>query len=125
MPVLTVEKPLRDKLGDEAVDSLVRLINQSSEEQRNNILAFVEEKFERRLAEEISALRIDLIKEISDLRSELTSQISEAKAESKTQASSIRAEAAANKSDLIKWMFIFWIGQVAVILGILFTFFKQ
>jgi len=33
MPVLTVEKPLRDSLKDDAaVDALVRLINQAQEE---------------------------------------------------------------------------------------------
>lgn len=28
------------------------------------------------------------------------------------------------KSELIKWMFIFWVGQIGVITGILFAFFK-
>ncbi|MDZ7291778.1 MAG: hypothetical protein ONB44_16195 [candidate division KSB1 bacterium] len=92
MPVLTVKRPLREKLGDEATDALVDLINQAQAEQTNGILKFVEEKFERRLSEEISKLE---------------TKISETRA------------------DLIKWMFIFWVGQVAVILGILFTFFKK
>lgn len=29
------------------------------------------------------------------------------------------------RADLIKWMFIFWIGQTATILGIIFLFFKK
>ncbi len=29
------------------------------------------------------------------------------------------------KAELIKWMFIFWIGQVGVITGILFAFFRK
>jgi hypothetical protein len=29
------------------------------------------------------------------------------------------------KADNIKWMFIFWIGQVGTILGIIFIFFKK
>ena len=28
------------------------------------------------------------------------------------------------RADLIKWMFIFWIGQVGVLIGVLFAFFK-
>ncbi|MFH1838581.1 MAG: hypothetical protein ABH808_03785 [Candidatus Kuenenbacteria bacterium] len=28
------------------------------------------------------------------------------------------------KAEIIKWMFIFWIGQIGAILGILFIFFK-
>ncbi len=31
----------------------------------------------------------------------------------------VKAEIAGVKSDLIKWMFIFWIGQIAVLTGIL------
>ncbi|MDZ7360466.1 MAG: hypothetical protein ONB46_07025 [candidate division KSB1 bacterium] len=92
MPVLTVKRPLREKLGNEATDALVDLINQAQAEQTNSILKFVEEKFERRLSEEISKLE---------------TKISETRA------------------DLIKWMVIFWVGQVAVILGILFAFFKK
>lgn len=29
-----------------------------------------------------------------------------------------------SKTDTIKWMFIFWIGQLAAVAGILFTFFN-
>ncbi len=29
------------------------------------------------------------------------------------------------KVDLIRWMFIFWVGQIGVITGILFAFFKR
>lgn len=92
MPIVAVEEPLREKLGSEAVASLIRLINQSQSEQKRDTLEIFEEKFEKRLSEEIGKLDV---------------KISETKA------------------DLIKWMFIFWIGQVGVILGILFAFFKS
>ena len=91
MPILSVEKPLRDKLGDEATESLVHLINQAQNEQKKDVLTFVEEKFERRLSEEIGSVRNEMYK---------------------------------IKSDIIKWMFIFWVGQVGVFIGILFAFFK-
>ncbi len=98
MPVLTVERPLRGKLGDEAVDSLINLINKSLGEQKNDVLKFVEEKFERRLSEEIGNVKVEI--------------------------GSVRNEIYGIKSDMIKWMFIFWVGQVGVFLGILFAFFK-
>jgi tRNA uridine 5-carbamoylmethylation protein Kti12 len=129
MPVLTVEKPLRDKLGDDAVDSLVRLIEQSQENQKNGILEFVEEKFERRLSEEISNLRIILSEKISDGDKKLAEKISEVEtrlSEKITQGdNALLVKISETKAELIKWMFIFWIGQVAFILGILFTFFKK
>ena len=95
MPVLTVEKPLRERLGDDGADSLIRLLNQSLNEQKNDVLKFVEEKFERRLSEEISNLEIRLTEKISESR-----------------------------ADMIKWMFIFWVGQIGVMIGILYVFFK-
>ena len=82
---------MREKLGDDGVDSLIRLLNQSQGEQKQDILGFIEEKFERRLSAEVGKLEV---------------RISE------------------TKTELIKWMFIFWVGQVGVILGILFAFFK-
>jgi len=102
MPIVAVEEPLREKLGSEAVASLIRLISQSQAEQKRDTLEIVEEKFERRLSQEIGKLDV---------------KITETKADLMTQISQTRA-------DLIKWMFIFWVGQVAVILGMLFAFFK-
>lgn len=106
MPIVAVAKPLREKLGDDGVDALVELINESITEQKNAIIAFVEEKFVRRLAEVIGKLETRLLDRMSEIDRRLTGSIAETKAE------------------LIKWMFIFWVGQVAVMLGILFVFFK-
>ena len=109
MAVLTVGKPLREKLGDDAVDSLVDLINGALLEQKNDVLTFVEEKFERRLSEKISGLEVRLSEKISGMDIKI---------------SGVENRVSETKADLIKWMFIFWVGQVGVILGILFAFFK-
>ncbi|OCX52466.1 hypothetical protein BEL04_13470 [Mucilaginibacter sp. PPCGB 2223] len=37
----------------------------------------------------------------------------------------VRKEAADNKADTIKWMFIFWIGQIGVLLAIILLFVKK
>ena len=102
MPIITVPKALREKLGDEGADALVDLFNQSEQRQRENVLEFVEEKFERRLSEEISTLRGEMNERF-------------AKVEIKIEAT---------KSYMVRWMFAFWVAQVGVILGILFAFFK-
>ncbi len=114
MPVLTVEKPLRDSLGnDAAIDSLIRLLNESREEQKKDIVEFVEEKFERRLSGEIGGLEVRLSEKINSVDKKL----------SKLEGS-LDAKISAAKAEIIKWMFIFWVGQVGMILGILFAFFK-
>ena len=117
MPILTIERPLREKLGEEAVDSLINLINKAIAEQKNDVLKFVEEKFERRLSEEIAGLEVRLTEKILRVEKGLSEKISQNYGELSEKISGTRA-------DMIKWMFIFWVGQVGVILGILFAFFK-
>ena len=95
--LIAIPKALRDKLGEEGANSLVDLLNSQSQNSGNSITTFVEEKFERRLSEEISKVR----DEISKLRVEMH----------KSQAATIR------------WMFVFWVGQIGAMLGILFAFF--
>ncbi len=96
MEILTVPRPLREKLGDDGTDSLIELLNKSNQQLKEDVLVFVEEKFERRLAEEISTVNERITKETSNIR-----------------------------ADLIKWMFIFGVGQIGAIIGILFVFFKS
>ncbi len=102
MPIITVPKALREKLGEDGADALVNLFNQSEQRQRENVLEFVEEKFERRLSEEVGKLRVD----IQQTRADLIDRIEKSNA------------------NLVKWVFAFWVGQVAVLTGILFAFFK-
>lgn len=141
MPVLSVEKPLRESLGnDAAVDSLIRLINASDAEKKRDVIEFVEEKFERRLSEEVGGLEVRLSEKIdagdkalSEKMSELEVRLSEKMSELEVRLSekivkgdsALLAKISQTKSEIIKWMFIFWVGQVGMILGILFAFFKR
>jgi len=102
MAIVAIPKPLREKLSDEGVDSLVELLNKSDEKIKQDVITLSIDKFERRLSEEISNIRI----EIGQVRSEL------------------KVEMSKNYANTIKWMFIFWVGQVGTIIGILFAFFK-
>ncbi len=92
MAVIAVARPLREKLGEEGTDALVALLNEAGENNKKSVIEVVEERFERRLSEEIGKLRTDM----ADLR-----------------------------ANLIQWMFLFWIGQIGVLTGILFAFFKK
>ena len=72
----------------ELADFFDKIVKSSSEA----AIITVEEKFERRLTEEISKLD----KKISE-----------------------------TKADIIKWMFIFWAGQIGVLIAVLDLFFKR
>jgi len=62
MAVIAIPKILREKLSEDGADALVEIINKSDEKIKEDTIVLVEEKFERRLAEEIGKVRSDLIK---------------------------------------------------------------
>ncbi len=124
MPVIQVGKTLREKLGEEGVQELIDLINSSQQQQKEDILTFVEEKFERRLSEEISKLRVDMVEMNQQLRGEMVEMNQQLRGEMVEQMARLRTEISQTRAELIKWMFIFWVGQVGMILGILLAFFK-
>ena len=60
---------------------------------KDDVLTIAGERFERRLAEEIGTLRVEMVKEFATLRVEM----------------------ARESSRLLKWSFLFWIGQFAAV----------
>jgi len=77
---------LAQRLGHDATDGLAELLDAEKE----TMLNVAAERFERRLTEEISGLRVDLVRELHGMR-----------------------------ADLFKWSFLFWIGQLAAVIGAL------
>jgi hypothetical protein len=139
MPVITIPKALRDKLGDEAAESFAILLKEVEHEGRKDALVMAEEKFERRLTEEIGSLKVSFTEEIGSLKVSFTEEIGSLKVsftermsentsglESKIYKVKSELEVKINevKSDIIKWMFIFWAGQVVVLIAILQIFFR-
>ena len=81
---------------------MVELLNTSEQHSRDSVTTLVEEKFERRLSEEMAKMRGELTEEISKVREELHR----------------------NQASTIRWMFLFWVGQIGAVLGILIAFFQ-
>jgi septal ring factor EnvC (AmiA/AmiB activator) len=63
--------------------------------------------------------------DLAEVKSELRVEISEVKSELKAEIAQVRVEISEVKSELIKWMFIFWAGQLAAIFGLLYFFIKR
>jgi len=114
MAVITVPRPLREKLGEEGTDALVALINEAGENNKTSVIEVVEERFERRLAEELGKLRAEIAEQMGKLRAELSGEVNK-----------LRAEMHDLRANLIQWMFVFWIGQIGALFGLLFTFFRK
>jgi ATP phosphoribosyltransferase regulatory subunit HisZ len=64
------------------------------------------------LKADLALLRSDLEKQLAELRADLEKQMASLRTELKTEIAEVRV-------DLIKWMFIFWIGQVAAVFGLI------
>ncbi len=85
MSIITFPKILNDRLTDEGARALAEILNQVEDNSNKRTLEVAEQKFERRLSEEIGKLR----------------------------------------ADIIKWMFIFWVGQAAMVIGIMQAFLSK
>ena len=93
METLAVPGPVRERLGNAGSDGLMTMFadaHRLGEERLDRRIAQVSERFDHRLKEELSQFRVDTIQQISDLR-----------------------------FDLLKWNFLFWIGQLAALMGFL------
>ena len=88
MAVVSVPRPLQDRLGDDATASLVEMLRQLEEEQeerrevqKEHLFQLLEERFLRHVAESDHRTRKELGKEISDVRKELGNEISDVRKE--------------------------------------------
>ena len=131
MPIISIPKQLREKLGDDASESLVEMLNHYSLDNRESIIESATQRYETRLTHEVSQLKANF----SDLREEMIISRTEIKEDlTRTEQSirddlggrisTLREEMYRNNANNIKWMFVFWIGQIGAILGILFAFFS-
>ena len=69
--------------------------------------------------EDVAGLRGELKEDIAALRGELKGDIAELRGELKEDINKVRTELANAKAEIIKWLFIFLVGQGATIISIL------
>jgi archaellum component FlaC len=131
MPIVTVPNSLREKLGSDGTEDLVKLFNEIEEGVKKDNISFVEEKFERRLSEENGKTRIKLSEMDAKFEKRLSEEIgkvkiglSEMDANFEKRLAQMDVKIERVRADIVKWMFIFWVGQIGVLTGILFAFFK-
>ncbi|MGC8915979.1 MAG: coiled-coil domain-containing protein [Thermoanaerobaculum sp.] len=141
MPVVTIPEPLRRSLGDEAAAALGSLLSLVEKESSEGALVLAEERFARRLAEtearidsRITEVESRLNERITEVESRLNERIIEVESrlneritevESRLnqriteEVSKLRTEMAGFKTEIIKWMFLFWLGQLVALFGLL------
>jgi hypothetical protein len=92
-----VPASVRTRLGDDATFGLVELLDSERREWSEQVLSVAADRFERRLTDEISALRVELHHGLASVRQEL----------------------ATSRVELLKWSFLFWVGQIGATAGLL------
>lgn len=92
---------LSEKVGKESAESLTVYIESKIKAEVQSNSKFLATK------EDVANLRAELKEDIANLRAELKEDIANV------------------KSELIKWMFIFWIGQIAVTFGFILLFLNK
>lgn len=136
MPVINLPEILREKLGPQGAQALVELLNQAGRDTRDQVVTLAEERFSRRLAEELRGLETRFERRLAEetgklwrAMGNLETHLTRAMADLETRLTQRMADLetrltqrmAALETRVIRWMFVFWAGVLAV----LFAFFKS
>ncbi len=97
MSPVAVPEILMDRRSERGARALVDMLHASRRACADDVLEKTAERFERRLVEETSKLRVDVARLQTDLHGEIVS----------------------SRFELIKWNFVFWIGQVVALAGVI------
>ncbi|MDE0445598.1 MAG: hypothetical protein OXH96_02920 [Spirochaetaceae bacterium] len=99
MAVVSVPRPLQDRLGDDATASLVEMLRQLEDEQeerrevqKEHLFQLLEERFLRHVAESDHRTREELGQEIADLRKEFGQEIDDLRKELRQEIADVRKE---------------------------------
>lgn len=86
------------------------------------IVITIPKAIREKLGDEGAEALTELFNKIEDRSKEDIIELAEQRFEKRLTQIDVKIERV--RADLIKWMFIFWVGQVGVLIGILFAFFK-
>ncbi|MBI3493428.1 MAG: hypothetical protein HY047_16850 [Acidobacteria bacterium] len=103
MRFVPVPVALEERLGESGSAALVEMLNAGHRACAESAMTQCTERFDRRLVEETSKLRLEL----AQLRGEM-----------QTGFAALRQEMADGRFGLLKWAFVFWVGQLVSVVGI-------
>lgn len=92
---------LRNRLGDDTTFGLIELLDSERKDWSEQVLNVAADRFERRLTDEVSGLRLEFREALHE------------------GLSSVRQELATTRVEILRWSFLFWVGQVAAMAGLL------
>jgi hypothetical protein len=98
---------LVERLGEPASAALVEMLGANHRACADFVMTQCAERFERRLVEETSRIRVEMAQLGASLRREMADLRID-----------LRHEMAANRVELLRWAFVFWAGQLASTIAI-------
>jgi hypothetical protein len=141
MEVGKVPEGLRERLGDSGALALVELLDSTGRTWSEDVLSIAADRFGRRLGEESGTLRLEMANgfaavrqemangfaavrlEMGQMRADLHDEIGQVRSEAREHMAGLRAdvreELATARVDLIKWSFVFWIGQLVALSSVM------
>lgn len=102
---------LHEAIGDEATNDLFIWWEEAATVNRTAVREVADlyfARFDARLEKGLAEVRSELDKGLAQARSDLHAGLAD-----------VRGEMAGQRADLIKWMFIFWVGTVVPLAGLL------
>jgi hypothetical protein len=110
---------LREKLAQQGAVLQEKLAQQGAVLQEK--LAQQGARLQEKLAQQGAGLEEKLAQQGASLRAEIAAVRTDLKSDMQEGFASIRQEMATNRFELLKWSFLFWIGQVLAIVGLVGT----
>ncbi len=108
MHVAGMSGAVRERLGEEATNGLVDWMQSRQDVWSDDVLSTASERFERRLTESLSGLRVEMHEGFGGLRQEIAESLA-----------AVRQELTDVGVEILKWSFLFWVGQLAAMAGLL------
>jgi len=124
MPVTaTLSRKFYEKFGDDLTNELVNWLNQVDATYRNDLRELNEVNFARfdaKLEQRATQLDAKIEQRTSQLDAKLEQRIAEVKAAMAALESRLEARMSAFEARIIRWMFLFWVGQAVTTVGLVF-----
>ena len=112
MQASSVPAALSERLGPDATSGLLQVFELERRTWSDEVLNIGAERFERRLAETASSLRVQIAESEARLRQELSAMEVRMLRE-------ILGEIAGSRVELLRWSFVFGIGQVVAVSAVM------
>lgn len=115
MPKVVISARLREKLGFDESDDLAAAL----EDSRVDMLVASQERFEARLSVVSTEIRAELARTQAELRQEIANGDAGLRIALAEGLSRLRSDMSDLRVGVLRWSFLFWIGQVAATAALL------